>query len=200
MRVNPSDIASVVTSLEMRTRPRPAPMAMSPLRLVRWPQPDPDRYRALFRRVGTRWLWYSRLAMDDARLAELIRQPTRAIYAVTDPRGIEVGLLELDNQQPADCVIQYLALVPELVGQGHGRWLIGNALALAWRPGVERVMLNTCSLDHPHALSVYLAAGFVAVTRTIETFPDPRLIGLLPMEAAPQIPILGPERGAVTSR
>ena len=35
-----------------------------------------------------------------------------------------------------------------------------------------------------------LCTGKVAVRRTIETFPDPRLIGLLPADAAPQLPLL----------
>ncbi|MCF7643676.1 GNAT family N-acetyltransferase, partial [Acinetobacter johnsonii] len=61
-------IATVVTSLEMLERPRPRPLPDSPLRLVRWSAPDPGKYRALFRRVGEPWLWFSRLVMDEERL------------------------------------------------------------------------------------------------------------------------------------
>ncbi len=59
---------------------------------------------------------------------------------------------------------------------------------------MERVWLNTCTLDHPSALGFYRAQGFAAVARTIETFPDPRAIGLLPTDAAPQIPYLASRR------
>jgi hypothetical protein len=52
------------------------------------------------------------------------------------------------------------------------------------------VELNTCTLDYPAALKAYLRAGFRIVSRTIGTFIDPRLRGLLPREAAPQIPII----------
>ena len=52
MPVPPGEIVSVVTTLEMQARPRPAPMPDSPLRLVRWDQPDTERYRAIFRMVG----------------------------------------------------------------------------------------------------------------------------------------------------
>jgi hypothetical protein len=68
---------------------------------------------------------------------------------------------------------------------------MAQALALAWRPGVELVSVNTCSLDHPAALKAYLNAGFTAVKRAFESFPDPRLAGLLPAGAAPQIPSIG---------
>ena len=61
-------LATVVTTLEMRERPRPRPLPASPLRLSRWTAPAPDAYRTLFRRVGARWLWFSRLVMSDADL------------------------------------------------------------------------------------------------------------------------------------
>lgn len=188
------EIATVVTTLEMRTQPPRRPLPSSPFRLTRWRSPLPNRYRALFRRVGERWLWYSRLAFDDAKLLAIIGDPGVEIYAVEDRMGVEIGMLELDLRQAGATELSYFGLVPELAGQGHGRWLMANALALAWRPGVGRVWVHTCTLDHPRALGFYRAQGFVPVRRTLETFPDPRALGLLPETAAPQIPYLAINR------
>ena len=179
-------VAAVVTYLEMRERPVPRPVPASSLRLERWEAVDPERYRALFRRVGEKWLWFSRLAMDDATLMAKVAE----VHAVLDEAGREAGLLELDFRVDGECLLRFLGLVPELAGQGHGRWLFAQALALAWRPGVERVRVHTCSLDHPAALPAYLRAGFKACSRAFESFPDPRLAGLLPRDAAPQVPLL----------
>lgn len=187
--VKPSDLATIVTTLEMRARPVPRPMPESPLRLVRWPAPDPARYRALFRRVGAPWLWFSRLVMDDQRLVAIIHDPGVSVFAAIDAAGIEIGLIELDHRQPGACEIAYFGLVPELTGHHHGRWLMAQALTLAWRRDTHRVWLHTCTLDHPSALNFYRACGFVAVSQAIETFPDPRLTGVLPADAAPQIPL-----------
>lgn len=187
-------LATVVTTLEMRERPRARPLPDSRLRLARWPAPAPDTYRALFRRVGAPWLWYSRLALSDAGLIAATHRPQTQVHAVVDAGGIEVGLLELSHAAADACVLDYVALVPELTGQGHGRWLMALAMQLAWRPGVERVSVNTCTLDHPRALGFYRAQGFVAVARTVETFPDPRVLGLLPPDAAPQVPLLASRR------
>jgi GNAT superfamily N-acetyltransferase len=181
----PGHIGAVVTYLEMTGRPRPRPLPASPLRLERWRSPDPARYRLLFERVGARWLWYSRLAMDDERL----RAEMAEVHAVVDRSGIEIGLLELDFRGAGECLIRFLGLVPELAGKGHGAWLLAQTVALAWRPGVSRVAVNTCTLDHPAALKAYLNAGFTACGRAFESFPDPRLNGLLPAHAAPQIPL-----------
>jgi len=188
------EIATVVTTLAMTERPRPRPLPASRLRLVAWPEPAAAAYRALFRRIGTPWLWYSRLVLDDAALAAIIGDPAVAVFAAVDPAGIEVGFVELDFRTPDTAQIAYFGLIPELAGQGHGRWLMAETLARAWRPGVERVGVATCTLDHPRALGFYRAQGFVAVRRTIETFADPRVAGTLPRDAAPQIPYLASRR------
>lgn len=184
------EVATIVTSLEMRTRPKPAPLAAVPLSLVRWKAPTPAKYRALFERVGSPWLWFSRLVIDEAQLVEIIHHEAVSIWAVCDRAGIEVGILELDFRQPGACEIAFFGLVPELNGKGYGRWLMAQAMAAAWRPGVERVWVHTCTLDGPSALGFYIRSGFVPYARAVETFPDPRLLGILPKDAAPQIPLL----------
>jgi GNAT superfamily N-acetyltransferase len=190
-------VGAVVTFLEMDARPKPRPMPDARgLRMVRWDAVDPAKYRILFERVGGRWLWYSRLAMSDEALLAQIGE----VHAVTDPRGIEVGMIELDFAAPGECTIRFLGLVPELAGRGLGAWLFAQTLARAWRPGVALVRVNTCSLDHPAALPAYLKAGFRAVRRAFETFPDPRLAGLLPDGVAPQIPLIGQAKTSGTPR
>ena len=179
-------VGAVVTYLEMSERPRPRPLPSAPLRLVRWRDADPAKYRLLFRRVGGKWLWFSRLAMSDDKL----RAEMGEIHAVVDPAGVEVGMIELDFRTAGQCLIRFLGLVPELAGRGHGAWLFAQTLALAWRPGVTIVRVNTCTLDHPAALPAYLKAGFRAVRRAFESFPDPRLTGLLPADVAPQAPLV----------
>lgn len=183
----PGQVGAVVTFLEMRERPEPVPAPGSALRLERWDRIEPGRYRDLFRRVGARWLWFSRLAMGDA---ELLARTDR-VWEVADAGGASVGMLELDFRSDGECLIRFLGLVPELAGQGHGRWLFAETLRLAWAPGVALVKVHTCTLDHPAALPAYLRAGFVATGRAFERFPDPRLAGLLPRDVAPQLPLVG---------
>lgn len=181
----PGEIGTVVTYLEMHRRPPLRPLPPSPFRLKRWADPQPGKYRLLFERIGSRWLWYSRLAMDDAALMAAVGE----IHAVVDARDVEVGLIELDFGKPAECLISFLGLVPELAGRGHGEWLLAQTLALAWRKDIRRVHVHTCTLDHPAALPAYLRAGFSASQQAFESFPDPRLRGLLPRDCAPQIPL-----------
>lgn len=188
------EVATVVTTLEMRERPSLRPIPDTGLRLVPWPAPSPAAYRALFRRVGAPWLWFSRLKMSDRDLIAATHRAQTQVHAVVDRAGIEVGLLELTHPEPDWCALDYFALVPELTGRGHGRWLMAMAMTLAWRPGVAFVRVHTSTLDHPRALGFYQASGFVAVRRHVEIFADPRLDGTLPIDAAPQLPLLASRR------
>src|SRR5215213_9760206 len=184
------ELAAVVTYLEMRSPPEHS-VPESPLSLKRVGVPQPQHYRELFRLIGAPWLWFSRLLLDDAHLAEIVQHPKVELYSVLDERNREVGMLELDFRQPNDCELAFIGLIPELSGKGHGRWLLAEAVRLAWREGVERVHVHTCSLDHPAALAAYRRAGFTPFKRAIERFHDPRLLGILPNDCAPQIPLLG---------
>lgn len=183
-------VATVVTDLEMRKRPPLRPVPPCPLRLVHWPQPKPEAYRALFRRVGTPWLWFSRLAMSDAELVATLADRLVDVHVVVDPHGVEVGLLEFDRRDMPDVGIQFFGLVPELTGKGFGNWLMAHAMNLAWSKGVESLWLHTCTLDAPSAINFYIKHGFTAVSRNVEIFDDPRALGLLPRDAAPHIPLL----------
>jgi GNAT superfamily N-acetyltransferase len=185
-----TELAAVVTYLEMRSPPEQEVPA-SPLSLRRIDVPDPEQYRTLFRLVGAPWLWFSRLILDDAHLAAIIQHPKVELYSVVAESGRDAGMLELDFREPHECELAFIGLVPELSGKGHGRWFLAEAVQLAWREGVDRVHVHTCSLDHPAALSAYRRAGFTPCKRAIERFPDPRLLGILPLDSAPQIPVVG---------
>ena len=190
------ELAAVVTFLETREPHKNAPPP-SQLSLRRMQNPEPEAYRTLFREIGARWLWFSRLIMDDEKVAAIIQDSDVDVYAVED-ESRTVGMLELDFREAGECEIAFIGLVPDLTGQGHGRWLLAEALRLAWREGISRVHVHTCTLDHPAALRAYVRAGFTPHKRAIERFPDPRLLGILPSNCAPQSPVFGTD--ASTSR
>jgi len=187
-------LAALVTYLEM-TAPSSEPVPQSSLQLRHIGRPDPDAYRALFRKVGAPWLWFSRLRLSDEDLLAIIADKAVELYEVAAVEAI-VGMLELDFRVPGECELAFVGLVPELSGQGHGRWLLAEAVRLAWRQGVNRVHVHTCSLDHPAALAAYRRVGFVAYKRAVERFTDPRLTGILPADCAPQVPLLGTDTSA----
>jgi GNAT superfamily N-acetyltransferase len=187
-------IAAIVTCLSMDARAAPrAQRADAPWRLVRIEQPQLPWYRDLFRRVGEEWLWHSRLAMAPENLEAIIRHPDVAIHALRLNERDE-GLLELDFRHAPHCELAFFGLTATVRGAGAGRWLMNRALEYAWARPIARFWVHTCTLDHPGALEFYLRSGFRAYARQIEIVDDPRLTGLAPRTAAPQVPILEPPR------
>ena len=171
---------------------RPAPRADpvdTPWALRRVERPDPEWYRGLFRRIGTDWLWTSRLRLSDEDLARVIRRTEVEVYTLRLAERDE-GLLELAFRAAGECELAFFGLTPGLVGRGAGRWLMNRAIDIAWSRPIGRFWVHTCSFDHPAALPFYLRSGFRAYRREVEIADDPRLDGTLPRAAAPHVPIV----------
>ena len=195
--VAPGKVAAVVTCLEMLQRPAlRAERAAVPWRLRREPRPDAAWYRTLFARVGTDWLWYSRLVMPVSTLESIIRSADVEVYAL-EVGGRDEGLLELDFRDAGQCELAFFGLGGALFGQGAGRWLMNRAIEAAWARPIRRLWVHTCTHDHPEALAFYLRSGFSAYARRIEIDDDPRLTGVAPRASAPHIPIIEARPAAI---
>lgn len=191
--VPPGKLATVTTYLEMTAPPAAGVSPLPPgVRIARVAEPDIGWYRALFRRIGAPWLWFSRLAETDDGLAAILRDPACLVLALTRD-DVDVGLAEVSFRKAGEAEIVYFGLAPDATGGGLGRLLMEAALREAWRPGVSRVWLHTCDLDDPRAVGFYRRMGYVAYARKVEVADDPRLVGLLPRDCAPHILLLDPE-------
>jgi GNAT superfamily N-acetyltransferase len=185
----PGKIATVVTYLEMRKKPRLSRTVKPDGWILERLTGDPGRYRDLFRRIGEPWLWFSRAIMPDEELGVILDDPRVEAYALNDGAA-DIGLLELDFRSKEDVELAFLGLVPGTIGQGGGRYLMNEATRRAFAKPVGRFFVHTCSLDHPAALAFYMRSGFTPYKRAIEVADDPRLLGFLPLEAAPYVPVL----------
>jgi GNAT superfamily N-acetyltransferase len=188
--VPPRHVANVATFLEMRAKPaQPMPVPVSGFTIERWRDADLAAYRDLFRAIGESWLWYSRLVMPDRELLRIFGDPRIEIYRLFD-QGRIAGMLELDFSGRNECELSFLGVVPEAIGKGAGRFLMNEAIRLAWVKPIERFWVHTCTFDHPAALSFYRRSGFTPYQIAVEIHPDPRLTGHLPRMAAPHVPII----------
>ncbi len=175
-------LSCTITSLEMTERPSHTPVPVSSQRkiaLMRAHSPGAAFYRYLYDRVGEKWLWYERRAMDDDTLSAIVDDEWVEIY-VLYVDGVPAGFAELDRRHPPDIELAYFGLLPEFIGQGLGPYLLGSAIDIAWAHDPQRLWVHTNTLDHPKALPLYQRFGFVPYKREDEVIPDPRLHGLIP--------------------
>ena len=188
--IPPGKIATVVTYLEMRTKPAPRPAPKLAARVMRVEEPGAHWYRDLYRRVGAmHWLWFSRLQLSEAELENIIKHPDVEIYTLMID-GKDEGFAELDYSRDGECELAFFGVTQKLIGQGAGRLLMNEAVERAWSKPIKRFWVHTCTLDHPAALAFYFRSGFTPYRQQIEIADDPRLAGLLPESAAPHIPII----------
>jgi GNAT superfamily N-acetyltransferase len=187
----PGKIANVVTCFETETNRMGAPDRSGNFAVARMASPDLDWYRALYRRIGERWLWFSRAVMPDAMLRARITAPTTEILTVAKA-GETLGFAELNRATPGEVEIAMFGVVAEAQGTGAARFLMASALAEAFAPDVRRVWLHTCTFDHPAAVPFYLRCGFRAFKYALEVTDDPRLTGHVAESAAPHIPFIRP--------
>jgi len=183
-------IAEVVTYLEMRAPPPLRPGTAAGLSLRRL-SADVTEFRRVFRLVGEAWLWASQLRRSDAELGGALASDALETYTLLAGAD-EIGLLQLDFRTDKACELSFFGVVPEAIGIGAGRFLMNRAIERAWgrAPGIDRFWVHTCTNDHPDALAFYIRSGFIPYARGVECYRDPRLEGLLPKQAAGQIPII----------
>ena len=153
-----------------RRRPDPAPprddtLDAPPFTLRRAAHPTAPGYRALYAAVGAAYHWRDRDAWSDARLQRHLDDPGVHLWVLRDDDAL-AGYFELAHAGD-DVELLYFGLTAAYVGRGLGRRLLERAIAEAWALGAARLVLNTCTLDHPAALPNYLSRGF-RVLRTEE--------------------------------
>jgi len=189
----PGKIATVVTFLEMTTRPAgragPPPSNLAVRRVI---DPDPAWYRTLCRRIGEDWLWTFLPLMPEDELIALLRDLAIEIH-VLERDGEAIGIAELDRRQPGEVEIALFGVVPEAIGSGAAHRLMEGVLKGAFRADTRRVWLHTCTNDHPAAVPFYLRAGFEPYKFAIKVSDDPRLTGAYPETADPRVPVIRPK-------
>ena len=183
-------LAVIVTHLEMHSRAATKDINLPDGITFRQVTPDIAWYRDVFTRVGAlEWLWYGRLRMPDTTLDAILHDPDVAFFTLTKD-GIDEGLLELDFRVRGQCELAYFGLTSNLIGTGAGRFLMNEAITRAWDAGITRFHVHTCNIDSPQALDFYIRSGFSPYKREVEIDDDPRLIGVVPKDAAAGVPII----------
>ena len=120
----------------------------------RWPL-----NRFLYQYVGGPWEWRDKLSWSDPQWQEYAESDQLRTW-VGYEQGSPAGYFELQRQTDDTVEIKYFGLAEGFIGKGFGGHLLSRAIDEAWRWGdVQRVCVNTCSLDHPAALSNYQTRG-----------------------------------------
>lgn len=159
-------IPMVVTFLEMTSKPSalPPPVPRGKIAIIRAMNPPVHFYRYLYDTIGDPYYWVDRRKLSDLELAAIIHDQKEEVYVLyTD--GNPAGLAELDLRESGIAQLAYFGLMPEAIGKRLGYFFLYQAIANAWVHPITKLIVNTCTLDHPRALPLYQRLGFVAYSR-----------------------------------
>ena len=145
-------------------------------------------YRKKVLQVGEDWLWWERVVLDDDELRQSIEDAGTEFHFLR-VAGKFAGFVEHYKSAEDARAIRYFGLMPDFIGCGLGGYMMRALIFAAWRPGLKRITLDTCDLDHPGALGFYHHHGFVETRSEVLEAEDPREIGILRRDAAPHIPL-----------
>ena len=194
-------IQLVVTYMEMTAPPGPqaVPRPALPLAIMRAVDPPVHFYRYLYNTIGAPWLWWERRLIADEVLAALLADPLVEVY-VLYANGVPAGYAELDRRPFQDrktgpgaspgkdikpdenensVELSYFGLMPDFTGRGIGPFFLDQMMRQAWTPPdtqsrPDKLLVNTCNLDHPKALNIYQRVGFQIVERVSQVIEDPK--------------------------
>ena len=164
---------TVITDLELAEKPtRFVPRPLGAFAVLRAEAPPLHFYRYLYDSVGRNHVWVERKRLSDEALADIIHHEDNLLYVLYGA-GVPAGFAELDQREATSTELALFGLMPEFVGRGLGRWFLNEIIALAWTRPIERMTVNTCTLDHPGALPLYQKAGFIPVGRREAVLEEP---------------------------
>jgi GNAT superfamily N-acetyltransferase len=162
----PRRLPTVVTFLEMKSRPSaiPPPQPKGKVALLRARHPPVHFYRYLYDAVGRDYHWVDRKRLNDAQLESILAEERLELY-VLYVEGCPAGMAELDFRDPSTAKLAYFGLISEYVGRQLGYFFLYHAAVNAWAKPISRLLVNTCTLDHPRALPLYQRLGFAPYSR-----------------------------------
>ncbi len=188
-------LSVTVTFLEQTARPvfKAVPRPSGKIALLHVENPPVHFYRYLYKIIGERYNWVTRTLLNDSDLRAIITHPKVYIY-VLYINGSPGGLAEIDARNARSPEIKFFGLTPDFVGKGYGRFFMSHVVDLAWTcstppaqlqnvpnktsiepanssSGPERVLIETCTLDHPAALPLYQKFGFSVIDRREGSVP-----------------------------
>ena len=173
MFLEPGDeIAYTVTFLEMDDPPDSSLLTVELPKntvILKAESPPIWYFLALYRAVGSNYEWTDQLNCPEKELKEFICHKKVDLFTLLRA-GWPAGFFVLDKRSKSVCDIAYFGLVPEVIGLGIGNFFLSQAIKFAWySPNLDKITVNTNTLDHPRALPLYKKFGFKVVSTVNES-------------------------------
>ena len=118
---------------------------------------------SLYKSVGEEYEWTDMLKKKKEITENFLNNKNVYFYSLISS-GVPIGFFILDYRKKEICDISYIGLTKGNLGKGLGKYLFKTAFLMAWDTNyINKLTVNTCTLDHKAALPLYQKLGFEPV-------------------------------------
>ena len=112
-----------------------------------------------YKNIGKKYQWKDRLIWSDLIWKDYVYNEKLFTYILKDKEEM-AGYFELIfYKDTKETEIAYFGILEEYFGKKLGGYLLSKAIKKSFNLGCGRVLVHTCSLDHPNALLNYISRG-----------------------------------------
>ena len=118
---------------------------------------------SLYKSVGEEYEWTDMLKQNKEITENFLNNKNVYFYSLISS-GVPIGFFILDYRKKEICDISYIGLTKGNLGKGLGKYLFKTAFLMGWDTNyINKLTVNTCTLDHKAALPLYQKLGFEPV-------------------------------------
>ncbi len=121
-----------------------------------------DFFLSIYERVGKNYEWTDQFLKDRQEVQSFIENKHVQFFELYFD-GSLAGFFVLDFRVNSTCDLSYFGLIPDYIGKGLGSFMLRYAILTAWNKDINKMLVNTNTLDHERALALYKKNGFQTI-------------------------------------
>ncbi len=121
--------------------------------------PDFQLNKFFYKQIGKNHRWTDRLSWSESDWFKYTNNKNLQTYILKQKSNLVGYFEQIYYKESFECEIAYFGILEEYIGKNIGAYLLSEAIKNSFKIGSKRVWVHTCSLDHKHALSNYIARG-----------------------------------------
>ena len=112
-----------------------------------------------YKNIGKNHQWVDRLVWTNLDWSKYISDERLFTYILKNKDEMAGYFELLFNKDKKETEIAYFGILEEHFGKKLGGYLLSKAIKSSFNLGCQKILVHTCSLDHPNALSNYISRG-----------------------------------------
>ncbi len=116
-------------------------------------------FLSLYEKVGKNYEWTDQFLKGKEEVESFLGHESVKVFQLYFDMSL-AGFFVLDFRINKICDLSYFGLIPDYIGNGLGSYMLKYAILTAWNGDIKKMLVNTNTLDHERALTLYKKYGF----------------------------------------